>query len=408
MAKKKSCQNVRVPRVLSVVERELYGWVDEEIFTHPSVVEAEMLFELRREMRLTVNQAAEGDFVLEAAGPSDRLPFRAQEDMTHYLWVYTEFFTRLGVRLPLQTSRGRFCQLHAPPPGKGFMSFRAYQGRKLFDSFEESIQEFKWHYFKVLPFPGKRPFCLFLPGWGKNPTLSVVGFWITMMLMLGRFLIACSRIWINRVVLTPYAEDEGGGRGGSSLNPSVIQGSDGCFRRLGIRPGCVSFYSSFYKWSHPGDFWPFGPGAASWDRSVGMENTFTAKVQLEKELAATKDQVDVLTAERDSALAAPLLHAKIKSMTEELEHAESERLSAFDQMKEMEEKAKVQVAELESCRSALAQERKKVESLTQSLKGKQTTLDEAEATAVHWRGEWKSLAEETGEMVQETFEILMN
>ncbi|MED6133371.1 hypothetical protein PIB30_027668 [Stylosanthes scabra] len=49
---------------------------------------------------------------------------------------------------------------------------------------------------------------------------------------------------------------------------------------------------------------------------VGMENTFAAKVQLEKELADAKEQVDVLTAERDSALAAPLLHAKIKSLTE--------------------------------------------------------------------------------------------
>ncbi|MED6187739.1 hypothetical protein PIB30_079304 [Stylosanthes scabra] len=105
------------------------------------------------------------------------------------------------------------------------MSFRAYQGRKLFDSFEESIQEFKWHYFKVLPFSGKRPFWLDGEGvpypwmyWntkvgdfritaldpletlafeflqslparlGKNTTLSVVGFWITMMLMLGHFL----------------------------------------------------------------------------------------------------------------------------------------------------------------------------------------------------------------------------
>ncbi|MED6219123.1 hypothetical protein PIB30_032964 [Stylosanthes scabra] len=32
MAKKKSCQNVRNPRVLSPVERELYGWVDAEVF----------------------------------------------------------------------------------------------------------------------------------------------------------------------------------------------------------------------------------------------------------------------------------------------------------------------------------------------------------------------------------------
>ncbi|MED6163596.1 hypothetical protein PIB30_081508 [Stylosanthes scabra] len=48
-------------------------------------------------------------------------------------------------------------QLHAPPPGNNLLFFRAYQGRRLFDAFEESIQEFKWHYFKVLPLPGTRP-----------------------------------------------------------------------------------------------------------------------------------------------------------------------------------------------------------------------------------------------------------
>ncbi|MED6222062.1 hypothetical protein PIB30_060871 [Stylosanthes scabra] len=72
MAKKKSCQNVHVSRVLFMAETELYGWVDQEIFTQPSVVEADMLPELCREMRLTVDRAAEGDFVLEAAGPSDQ------------------------------------------------------------------------------------------------------------------------------------------------------------------------------------------------------------------------------------------------------------------------------------------------------------------------------------------------
>ncbi|MED6226104.1 hypothetical protein PIB30_100216 [Stylosanthes scabra] len=201
MAKKKSCQNVRVPRVLSMIEKELYGWVDEEIFTQPSVIEADVLPELRREMRLTADGVAEGDYVLEATGPSDRLSFRAPEDRVPFLWVYSEVFTSLGVRLPFTEFQrevlSRCCvaasqlhlngwgflhtfervclhfgfrpswrvflytyQLHAPPPGKGFMSFHAYQGRKLFDSFEESIQEFKWHYFKVLPFPGKRPFWL--------------------------------------------------------------------------------------------------------------------------------------------------------------------------------------------------------------------------------------------------------
>ncbi|MED6171658.1 hypothetical protein PIB30_042825, partial [Stylosanthes scabra] len=73
---------------------------------------------------------------------------------------------------------------------------------------------------------------------------------------------------------------------------------------------------------------------------VGVENTFAAKVLLEKELAAAKEQVDVLTAERESALAAPLLHAKIKSLTEELERVEGERLSATERMEEVERKAK--------------------------------------------------------------------
>ncbi|MED6212327.1 hypothetical protein PIB30_082259 [Stylosanthes scabra] len=116
---------------------------------------------------------------------------------------------------------------------------------------------------------------------------------------------------------------------------------------------------------------------------VGVEKTFAAKVQLEKELAAAREQVEVLTAERDSALAAPLLHAKIKSLTEELQRAEGEHLSATARGK-------------------------KVEFLAQTLKGKQTVLDEAEAAVVHWRNEWRSLGEETREMVQETFEILMD
>ncbi|MED6137665.1 hypothetical protein PIB30_067042 [Stylosanthes scabra] len=52
MGKKKSCQNVKVPRPLSAVEQGLYGWVEETIFTQPSVLE-DSLPELRRRMSLT-------------------------------------------------------------------------------------------------------------------------------------------------------------------------------------------------------------------------------------------------------------------------------------------------------------------------------------------------------------------
>ncbi|MED6193778.1 hypothetical protein PIB30_022696 [Stylosanthes scabra] len=126
---------------------------------------------------------------------------------------------------------------------------------------------------------------------------------------------------------------------------------------------------------------------------------------MEKELASLKDQVDVLTAERDSALAAPLLSAEIKSLTQQLRFSEGERLSALARMSEVEEKAKVQAAELESCRAALLKEKRGAEGLSKSLREKQTDLDGAEAAAAHWRDEWKSLVEETGDMVQETFEI---
>ncbi|MED6120930.1 hypothetical protein PIB30_025411 [Stylosanthes scabra] len=147
------------------------------------------------------DSGAQGDYVLDAAGPSDRIPFRASEEGPHYLWVYQELFTRLRMRLPFSdfqrdvmtrcrvavsqphlngwgfilafekvclhygfrpTTRLFFYiyDVHFPPGGYGYISFRARQGQRLFDSYEDSIQEFKWPYFKVLAAPGKRAFWL--------------------------------------------------------------------------------------------------------------------------------------------------------------------------------------------------------------------------------------------------------
>ncbi|MED6109121.1 hypothetical protein PIB30_030789 [Stylosanthes scabra] len=136
---------------------------------------------------------AEGDYVLEAAGLSDRVPFRAGEEGPHFLWVYQELFTRLGMRLPFSDFQRdvmtrclngwgfilafeKVClhygfrptirlffyiyDVHFPLGGYGYISFQARQGRRLFDSYEDSIQEFKWHYFKVLAASGKRAFWL--------------------------------------------------------------------------------------------------------------------------------------------------------------------------------------------------------------------------------------------------------
>ncbi|MED6170573.1 hypothetical protein PIB30_032252 [Stylosanthes scabra] len=201
MGKKKACQDVRVPRPLDAVETQLYGWVEEAVLTQPSLVESDSLPEFRCNFPLMEDSGAEGDYVLEAAGPSDRVLFRAGEDGPHFLWVYQELFTRLRMRLPfsdfqrdvMTRCRVAVSQLHLngwgfilafekvclhfgfrptirlffyiydvhfPPGGYGYISFRTRQGRKLFDSYEDSIQEFKWHYFKVLAARGKRAFWL--------------------------------------------------------------------------------------------------------------------------------------------------------------------------------------------------------------------------------------------------------
>ncbi|MED6205589.1 hypothetical protein PIB30_018944 [Stylosanthes scabra] len=180
MEKKKSCQNVKVPRPLNAVECKLYGWVEEAIFTQPSMVLGDSLPEIRCNMGLTEEAAAEGDFILKAAGPSDRLPLRADEDSPHFLEVMTRCrvavsqlhlngwgplrtFEKVCLHFGFRPTSRLFLYIYdilIPPTGYGFISFRARQGCKLFGIFEESIQEFKWHYFKVLPAPGRRAFWL--------------------------------------------------------------------------------------------------------------------------------------------------------------------------------------------------------------------------------------------------------
>ncbi|MED6150444.1 hypothetical protein PIB30_072382 [Stylosanthes scabra] len=504
MAKKKSCQNVRVPRVLSVIERELYGWVDEEIFTQPSVIEADVLPELRREMRLTANGAAEGDYVLEAAGLSDRLPFRTPEDRVPFLWVYNELFTRSGVRLPftefqrevLSRYRMAASQLHL----NGWDFLRTFERGSCLSALirvESSLTLSKSLFKSLNDITSK--FCLFLVsgrfGWmmkslpaglGKKSNFKCrwildhndadVGVFLDSLLQnmekqscfdrlkqrmkeaegagprsilpSSRVPTSSSGVAASGAVLTSamppvsspgVSKTTGKSTSVAPVKPFFVEKEEGVKedpsadlrqkrwkRKVLDTSAEEAALGSDSAWKHkvnpidcafPPDynFWAaldagltnssirevlkplipeqlletaqFPACQLTACLQVGVEKTFAAKVQLEKELAAAREQIEVLTAERDSALAAPLLHAKIKSLKEELQRAKGERLSAIARMEE---------------------EERKVESLAQSLKGKQTALDEDEAAAVHWRDEWKSLGEETEEMVQETFEILMD
>ncbi|MED6119687.1 hypothetical protein PIB30_013803 [Stylosanthes scabra] len=91
---------LKVPRPLDAAEACLYGWVEEAVLTQPSVVESDSLPEFHRNFPLMEDSGVEGDYVMEATGLSDRVPFRAGEDGPHFLWVYQELFTRLRMRLP--------------------------------------------------------------------------------------------------------------------------------------------------------------------------------------------------------------------------------------------------------------------------------------------------------------------
>ncbi|MED6105890.1 hypothetical protein PIB30_000018 [Stylosanthes scabra] len=137
--------DLKVSRSVNEVKNRLYGWVEEAVLSQSSVIQGESLPELRQNIQLMEDSEAERDYTLEAAEPSDR-----------------ELFTRLRVHLPFsdfQKDVMTRChvaasQLHLN--GWGFIL--AFE--RLFDPYEESIQEFKWHYFKVLAASGRRAFWL--------------------------------------------------------------------------------------------------------------------------------------------------------------------------------------------------------------------------------------------------------
>ncbi|MED6141543.1 hypothetical protein PIB30_104577 [Stylosanthes scabra] len=68
---------------------------------------------------------------------------------------------------------------------------------------------------------------------------------------------------------------------------------------------------------------------------VGMEGVLSLRENMEKDLVAAKDQVEILTVERDFALAAPLLQKEIYEMKEKMELLEGDRLSTLDRVRHL-------------------------------------------------------------------------
>ncbi|MED6132343.1 hypothetical protein PIB30_018181 [Stylosanthes scabra] len=139
MGKKKSCQEVIVPRPLNATETRLYGW----LFTRlrMRLPFSDFQRDVMSRCRVAVSQLHLNGWGFILAFEKVCLHFGFCPTIRLFFYIY---------------------DVHFPPGGYGYVSFRARQGQRLFDSYEDSIQEFKWHYFKMLAAPGKR-FLVSLP-----------------------------------------------------------------------------------------------------------------------------------------------------------------------------------------------------------------------------------------------------
>ncbi|MED6180193.1 hypothetical protein PIB30_008051 [Stylosanthes scabra] len=342
----------------------------------------------------------EGDYVLEAAGSSDCVPFRAERGSSHFLWVYQELFTRMRVSFPfsdfqrdvLTRCKVAVSQLHLngwgflqtfervclyfgfrpiahlflyiydvliPPSRKGYVSFRAHQGRRLFASYEESIQEFKWHYFKVLPSPGKRAFWLD----DKGFFLSILEFRDDLLL------VKMKQNKLDRL-MTMLADPTKLAKKGPSKRerPPVVNvdGEEGVKedpsadlrqkrRRKGGKDKDVVDHvlGEDAAWEHEplktmppeqllGESWRLSCQSVACLQifilallmQVGLESALAAKTKAEQELLAAQDQLSV---------------------------KEGERQSDLERVPRLKDDIKVLQTELKSCRSSLEQEQKRAE-----------------------------------------------
>ncbi|MED6194590.1 hypothetical protein PIB30_029968 [Stylosanthes scabra] len=450
MGKKRSCQDVKVPRPLNKVETRLYGWVEEAVFTQPLVVESHSLPEFRRNFPLTEDSRMEGDYVLEAAGPSDRVPFRAGEGETHFLWVYKELFTRFGVRLPFSDfqrdvmTRCRVVvnQLHLN--GWGFiLTFEKNPEVKDFTVFNlEPLEMAAFKFLVSLP-RGLLKRNKFTCRWILDNSDAEVGKFLddlldvkmkktkldNLMAMMAPHAILPTG---HPSAMAVSAAASAAAAPASAASPTPAESSSQVPPEHDVDPVKVAFPESFnYRKALDAGLTSapvrevlvkmppeqlLGESYHLSARSlpclqVGVETSLAAKVKVEKELSAALDQIEVLKGERDSALAFLPLKEKVDNLDDQLSERTTEYQSALERIAQLEEDNGVLKAQLESSQFSLEGENKRLEaaekqagSFAASLKTCQADLINAIEASEYWCAEWRKLGAEATEMCQETLD----
>ncbi|MED6217302.1 hypothetical protein PIB30_016491 [Stylosanthes scabra] len=339
MGKKRSCQDVKVPRPLNEVESRLYGWVEEAVLTQPSVVESDSFPEFRRNFSLMEDSGTEGDYVLEAAGPSDRVPFRADEGAL------------------------TFCgQLHLN--GWGFIL--AFEKVCLHYGFRPTIRLFFYIYDVLIP---PTTMCLH---YGFRPTTTAT----SLSELVKAVLLAKKQSSKRERAKIVDLEGEEGLKEDHSTDlqwkrQKKKAKEDGFFDRvLGddsaskheVDPIKVAFSESFnYRKALNagltsalvrealakmpleqllGESYHFSAKSLACFQ-VGVETSLAAKVKAEKELSAALDQIEILKGERDSALAFLPFKEKADNLKDQLSEKTSEYQSALDRITQLEEDNRV-------------------------------------------------------------------
>ncbi|MED6164987.1 hypothetical protein PIB30_095408 [Stylosanthes scabra] len=190
----------KVNHVMPSVVPECCNWVDSSVLGAKSIVDDEFVVQFRKHHEFCASEVEKGRYEVVAPSSEDRACYVDPEGV-NCIFVYEPIFTRIGVRVPFTefemevlrecevapsqihpnswgflrayevvcrelgfpTSLGVFHHLFklTKPFSKDkqqWLSFRANQGRKVFEMNEESVRDFKNMFFKVIPQPGVTPF----------------------------------------------------------------------------------------------------------------------------------------------------------------------------------------------------------------------------------------------------------
>ncbi|MED6176761.1 hypothetical protein PIB30_091362 [Stylosanthes scabra] len=337
-------------------------------------------------MSLIEGGASEGDYVIEAADPSDRLPFRDEEDRTHFLWVYQELFTHLGVRFPFTEFQREMMARCWVAASQLHLNGRPFWLNNEGEPFpwvywNHEVKDCQINLLDTLETLASRFLQSFLVELGKKSQFKCrwiidhcdaeVGALLGNMEKQTRFDRLRSKIakvgGMGPRSILPAPTNPAGSAKPSASSPLavVISGSSS---GLNQRRRKRKLHESFLKnavlgndatWEHgvnplnqafPVDFdfratldsgvtrssvtkalGPIPP-----EQLVGTAHRYacalSSKFKTKKELAAAKDQVAILTVERDTALTSPPLQAKIITLAEQLSVAQGERLSTLERL----------------------------------------------------------------------------